>query len=471
MIFHNGCVHTVDPHDTIVEALAISNNRIIATGTNEAILAMAADDTQRIDLGGRSLIPGILDTHAHAVEVGLFLKNLFCNGIPSIRDLVDAVAEKVAALPKGAWLQGGCWIETQFSENRMPTRWDLDPVSPDHPVVIERIFSTCVANSCALHMAGITRNTPDPAGGTIERDPKTGEPTGILHRSAKALVRNIMPTGTDTGSLAGSSVAEIRALAQTAMQAFVAYGITGTLEAGVGPDMCRAYHDMNKSGDLLVRTSLMPNWYGFTITQNMEQMDRLIGGSATVAIVVGPGDREPNGGRNVAAGGIVLALLGAFGQGAGVVLAKEGLDSIAAMPATLLRLAAGTAGLLLAAAAGSGLSRMRAALTDSGPMKKMIPATVLGTYLALLLMMFGVASTPATIAAVLLATSPIFSLVIEAIAEDMAIKAALFAELTPLLADDCVITSIPTNLPPAPPPPTSVTVLVIGSSVSSASRT
>jgi len=277
MIFHNGSVHTVDPHDTIVEALAISNNRIIATGTNEAILAMAADQTKRIDLGGRSLIPGILDSHAHAVEVGLFLRNLFCNGIPSIRDLVDAVAEKVAALPKGAWLQGGCWIETQFSENRMPTRWDLDPVSPDHPVVIERIFSTCVANSCALHMAGITRNTPDPAGGTIERDPKTGEPSGILHRSAKALVRNIMPTGTDTGSLAGSSVAEIRALAQTAMQAFVAYGITGTLEAGVGPDMCRAYHDLHKSGDLLVRTSLMPNWYGFTITQNMAQMDRLIG--------------------------------------------------------------------------------------------------------------------------------------------------------------------------------------------------
>ena len=81
MIFHNGCVHTVDRNDTIVEALAISNNRIIATGSNEAILAMAADDTQRIDLGGRSPIPGILDTHAHAVEVGLFLKNLFCNGI------------------------------------------------------------------------------------------------------------------------------------------------------------------------------------------------------------------------------------------------------------------------------------------------------------------------------------------------------------------------------------------------------
>ena len=276
IIFHGGRVHTVDTHDTIVEALAISGNRILATGSDEDILAMAVDNTRRIDLGHRSIIPGILDTHAHAVEVGLFLKNLFCNGIPSIKDLVDAVAEKIAALPKGEWLQGGCWIETQFSENRMPTRWDLDPVSPEHPVVIERIFSTCVANSCALKLAGVNRNTPDPMGGEIERDPKTGEPTGILHRSAKALVRDIMPTGTDTGSLAGSSGAEIRELACTAMQAFVSYGITGTLEAGVGPDICRAYHDLHKSGDLIVRTSLMPNWYGFTITQNMDQMDRLI---------------------------------------------------------------------------------------------------------------------------------------------------------------------------------------------------
>ena len=136
-----------------------------------------------------------------------------------------------------------------------------------------------------------------------------------------------------------------------------------------------------------------------------------------VVLVVGPGDRKSNGSKGVAIGGIVLALLGAFGQGAGVVLAKEGLDAINAMPATLLRLAAGTAGLLLAAASGTGRSRIRVAFKDTGPMKRMVPAAFLGTYLALLLMMFGVASTPATIAAVLLATSPIFSLVIEAITD------------------------------------------------------
>jgi len=133
-----------------------------------------------------------------------------------------------------------------------------------------------------------------------------------------------------------------------------------------------------------------------------------------VIIVVGSGGRGTNGGRSIALGGVVFALLGAFGQGAGVVLAKEGLDTLGAMPATLLRLVAGTMGLLLAAALGGGLSKMRTAFKDSGPMKRMVPAAFLGTYLALLLMMFGVALAPATVAAVLLATSPIFSLVIEA---------------------------------------------------------
>ncbi|MCP4692625.1 MAG: amidohydrolase family protein [Desulfobacterales bacterium] len=162
------------------------------------------------------------------------------NGMSSIEELTDAVAEKASRLPAGAWFQGGCWLETQFAENRTPTRKDLDPASPDHSVVLERIFSTRVANSMALKLAGITKDTPDPPGGAIERDPETGEPTGVLHRNAKALVRNVMPSGADTGSLAGGGVEEIEELAGRAMAEFVRYGITGTLEAGANPDMCRA---------------------------------------------------------------------------------------------------------------------------------------------------------------------------------------------------------------------------------------
>lgn len=147
---------------------------------------------------------------------------------------------------------------------------------------------------------------------------------------------------------------------------------------------------------------------------------QLAGGAVVligIIIVVGPGSPASDRRTQAAAGGITLALLGAFGQGAGVVLAKEGLATIGAVPATLLRLAIGTAGLLVAGAVTGHNRRLAAALADRPVMRRVVPATLLGTYLALMLMMFGVAHAPATIAAVLLATSPIFSLVIEAVVD------------------------------------------------------
>jgi drug/metabolite transporter (DMT)-like permease len=141
----------------------------------------------------------------------------------------------------------------------------------------------------------------------------------------------------------------------------------------------------------------------------------VIFGGVTLVVVSGNGEGTQT--RRAALSGIALALLGAFGQGAGVVLAKEGLDTIATMPATLLRLAAGTAGLLLAGVFNKRDHRLRDAFADRASMRRMIPATLMGTYLALLLMMAGVAMAPATVAAVLLATSPIFSLVIVAVAD------------------------------------------------------
>lgn len=274
-IFYNGDIHTVNNDNLIVSAIAISGNKILATGNDDEIKNLAHDKTKLVDLKGRSIIPGILDTHGHAVETGLFLKGLFVNGMSSIAEMKEAIAEKLSTMQAGEWLQGGCWIETQFSEGRLPHRDDLDTVSPNNPVVIERIFAACVANTYALKLAGITRDTPDPVGGTIERD-ADGTPTGVLQRTAKALVRNIMPTSTDTASLAGSSVEEMEDLAKTAMFEFTKYGITGILEAGVGPEMCKAYQNLKTRGELLFRVALMPNWHGFTITQNIEKMERYI---------------------------------------------------------------------------------------------------------------------------------------------------------------------------------------------------
>ncbi|MEX1311733.1 MAG: DMT family transporter [Candidatus Sulfomarinibacteraceae bacterium] len=147
---------------------------------------------------------------------------------------------------------------------------------------------------------------------------------------------------------------------------------------------------------------------------------QLAGGAVVligVAVVVGPGRPGSDARTRAALTGVLLALVGAFGQGAGVVLAKQGLASIDTVPATLARIAAGTAGLLIAGALTGHNRTLGTALGDRPIMLRMVPATFVGTYLALLLMMAGVALAPATIAAVLLATSPIFSLVIEAIAD------------------------------------------------------
>jgi predicted amidohydrolase YtcJ len=275
-IFFNGQVHSVDADDSLASALAVGGNRILATGSDTEILALATDSTQRIDLRGRSLIPGILDTHAHAMETGLFFKGIFVNGIPSIKNMCEAVRSRLEGVPAGEWLQGGSWLETQFTENRFPTRFDLDPVSPENPVVIERIFSTSCCNSMALKLAGIDKNTPDPPGGEIQRDPRTGEPTGILHRSAKALVRRVSPAGNEAAGLTGASLEDMQEQVILAGQEFIKYGITGTLEAGVSPDECRAYQNLWAAGRLPVRTALMPNYYGFTVTQQMEQMERFV---------------------------------------------------------------------------------------------------------------------------------------------------------------------------------------------------
>ncbi len=273
-IFYGGNVHTVDSSNAIVEAIAILGQRIMATGTTAEILTLAGPKTVKIDLKGRSLIPGIIDSHNHAWEAGRLLEGVVTFGIQSFAELRERIAEKLVDLPEGTWLQGGGWIETQFVENRMPTRWDLDAVSPNHPVVLERIFSTCVCNSMALALAGITKETPDPPAGEIGRDPQTGEPNGLLFRAGKQLVRDVMPG--PFGATAFGFGEGIEQSVKRAQEEYLSYGITGIVEPGVSPAICRAYQNLYKRGQLKMRFNLMPNYFGFHIKQELDHMNRLV---------------------------------------------------------------------------------------------------------------------------------------------------------------------------------------------------
>ena len=280
-IFYGGKVHTVNCSDDIFSAIAVKKNKVLAVGSDEEIKALADENTQMVDLKGRSLIPGINDGHNHVWEAGIMYDGVVVFGISSIEDLIQVVKAKADTMEPGRWLQGGSFIESQFAENRSPNRNDLDKASVKHPIVIERIFGACVANSMALELAGITKDTPDPDKGEIEKDPVSGEPTGVLKGQAVLLVRNVM-TGAFGSDEFGAGVGEpsvelMETVISTALNKYKEYGITSVTEPGVSTTVCKAYHNLLNKGELTCRIDLMPNWYGFTLKQDDEQLSKLIG--------------------------------------------------------------------------------------------------------------------------------------------------------------------------------------------------
>lgn len=274
LIVINGSIHTVDNRDTIVEAIAISGNKLVALGTNDEIEAIATSETVIVDAGGNSVLPGINDSHTHLYGSGNLLDGILTIGVESIEKIKEIIKIKLRDYPKGKWLHGGSWIETQFDERRMLNRYDLDEAAPEHPVVLERIFSTSVANSMALKLAGIDRNTPNPEGGEIGRDAETGEPDGLLYRTAKQLVRNVMdtPASNDGYTFDPRMVEAI----ERGVDFYLSYGVTSIIEAGVSPALMKAYYSMKKNKTLKIRTNIMPNWHGFSINEDKDYSDRLI---------------------------------------------------------------------------------------------------------------------------------------------------------------------------------------------------
>ena len=273
LILYNAAVHTIDSANTVAQAIALRGSRILAVGDSGEVLSLRGPETVCIDAEGRSVIPGINDSHNHMWEAGMLMEGIITFGYPSIAALAEEVGRRTAAMAPGAWLQGGGWVESQFVEGRMPTRYDLDPFSPENPVVLERIFSTCCANSAALRAAGITRDTPDPVGGTIGRD-RNGEPNGLLFRSAKQLVRDVMPTAFGEGKFGDGE--RITAAIERAQADYLRYGITSVVEPGVTPSMIRAYQRLRDAGKLRIRVNLMPNWHGFPINEDEDYSHRLI---------------------------------------------------------------------------------------------------------------------------------------------------------------------------------------------------
>ncbi|MCJ7608466.1 amidohydrolase [Candidatus Bathyarchaeota archaeon] len=188
----NGKIVTMDKSHTIAQAVATKWGRILAVGTDGDIKEHIGAETHVIDLLGRTVIPGMIDTHCHMVATGISNTTDVDlgeeAGVRSIADLKKRIAEKAIQAKPGEWVAGVREDDQKLAEKRHPDRFDLDQAAPDNPVIVSTVGGHYyIANTQALRKAGITRETPDPVGGVIERD-KQGEPTGGLHEKALELV-------------------------------------------------------------------------------------------------------------------------------------------------------------------------------------------------------------------------------------------------------------------------------------------
>lgn len=192
LILHNGRVATLDKRFTIAEAIAIRGDRIMDVGNSEELLRRATPNTRRIDLQGRFVMPGLIDSHVHATDAAM---HEFDHPIPdmeTIRDVLAYVASRAKAVPEGQWIAVNQVFITRLKEQRYPTRVELDEVAPRHPVV----FSTgpdAMANSLALKLSGIDRGFVSTGSGSVEKDPATGEPTGMLRGGTKRHLKIVSP--------------------------------------------------------------------------------------------------------------------------------------------------------------------------------------------------------------------------------------------------------------------------------------
>ena len=199
LILLNGHVVTMDTGDTVAQAVAVSDNTITAVGTTTEISKLAGPDTEIIDLGGRTVTPGLIDTHNHFAWGALGeidSLNLSYPNVESISDVREKIRQAVAHTDPGEWIIGSNWDAGKFSEQRDITAADLDDVAPDNPVwLLHTSAHYGVANSRALDIARIDIDTPAPDGGVIERD-EDGVPTGILSDQAMALISSVTPETT-----------------------------------------------------------------------------------------------------------------------------------------------------------------------------------------------------------------------------------------------------------------------------------
>jgi predicted amidohydrolase YtcJ len=228
------------------EAIAVRGDRIQAVGKNLDIQKLKGPQTQVIDLGGHFVMPGFNDAHLHLSDAGMQHLNVDLTGVRTLDEFRERVRAKVATAKPGDWILGGGWDETLWPVKVLPNRWDLDEVSGDHPVFLDRVDGhLAVANTRALKLASITIASKDPEGGQIDRDANS-QPTGILRDTAQRAVRAVIPQPTKEQLQHGIEVA----LADLAE-----HGVTSAQDYSPEWQNFEIYEELEKAGNLTARIS------------------------------------------------------------------------------------------------------------------------------------------------------------------------------------------------------------------------
>ncbi|MHB1224037.1 MAG: amidohydrolase [Gemmatimonadaceae bacterium] len=248
LVLTNGRIYTVDPDRPVARAMAVRGGKVAFVGSDSGALALRGGSTRVVDLAGRTVIPGMVDAHAHFLGLGEMLASVDLRGTRSYDEVIARVVAKARTTPSGTWIEGRAWDQNDWGNTAFPTHEALSRAVPDHPVYLTRVDGHAgLANSAAMKLAGVTAQTEDPTGGRLERD-ASGAPTGVFVDNAQGIIgRVIPPLNRD----------QTRDALQAAIAEMHRWGLTGIHDAGAGRQTIDLYEELAKAGRLQLRTYVM----------------------------------------------------------------------------------------------------------------------------------------------------------------------------------------------------------------------
>jgi predicted amidohydrolase YtcJ len=248
LVVVNARVRTLDAKRPEAEAVAVYGNRVMAVGTSAEVRALAGPKTRVVDAGGALVLPGFNDAHVHFLSGGFQLSSVDLRDAATPREFAERIRRFSEKLPKGRWITGGDWDHERWPNVNgaapLPTKELIDAFTPDRAVFVNRLDGhMALANSYTLKLAGVTRDTPDPPGGLIVRDPATGEPTGVLKDAAQSYVWKVAPEPSFEEKLDAARAATAHA---------AAHGVTSVQDMSAGTDV-GVYQTLLERGELKTR--------------------------------------------------------------------------------------------------------------------------------------------------------------------------------------------------------------------------